>query len=73
MGHAGPCAAHAARGWRGPAAGQREGSSQPPGRHAWGPHAVAWLEFPQASPHWLMQSCCCSTQRAFTYVHGRVM
>jgi len=48
MGHAGPCAAHAALAWRKPAAGQRDGSSQPPGRLAWGPrHAV---ELTQATP-----------------------
>ena len=44
--HAGPCAAHAARGWRGPAAGQRKGAAQPPGRLAGGPHAAAWGRMP---------------------------
>ena len=44
--HAGPCAAHAARGWRGPAAGRRKGAAQPPGRLAWGTHAAAWGRMP---------------------------
>ena len=66
-GHSGPCAAHARRGWRGPAAGQRERSSQPPGRLAWGPHAAPWLELPKASPHWLMHSAAAVQHNARTH------